>query len=212
MYWLLRLYRGLQGRVRHSSRGQPVVGGVCGEGQLSKRQSELSAAALVAAGVALDVAFLDRPDDDLLEGLAVEYSHLFVGPGRHIPPYASVQTGELGGELCGPSTRRLRNFIETTSLAYQSSYTGVADHICVELEFMAKLIELKAAAEVVRGTNEVSYCRDLERNFIGQFLVSWVPEFCRKVTAEADEPFYRQIADLTAWFIESERQSLTGLH
>jgi TorA maturation chaperone TorD len=165
-------------------------------------------AALSAAGVTLDDEFLNRSDDALLEDLAVEYTRLFVGPGKHIPPYASVHGGKDGGDLYGRSTARLRDFIAGAGIAYQSSYKGMADHICVELEFMAKLTALRAAAESAGRAGEASRCLALEGDFVEQFLAPWVARFCRKVSAAAESPLYRQIAGLTAAFIASEQQML----
>jgi TorA maturation chaperone TorD len=165
-------------------------------------------AALSAAGVTLDDEFLNRPDDALLEDLAVEYTRLFVGPGKHIPPYASVHGGKEGSDLEGPATGRLRDFIAAAGIAYQSSYRGMADHICVELELMAKLTKLRAAAETAEESSEISRCLELERVFVEQFLAPWVPRFCAKAGAAAELPFYRQIAELTAAFIASEQQML----
>jgi len=34
--------------------------------------------------------FLQKPENELLEDLAVEYTRLFLGPGKHISPHESV--------------------------------------------------------------------------------------------------------------------------
>jgi TorA maturation chaperone TorD len=174
------------------------------------REPEFSSA-LAAAGVTLDDDFLDRPDDEVLDDLAVEYSRLFVGPGRHIPPYASVHTEADGGDLCGRSTGRLREFIAAAGLAYENSYTGLADHISVELECMARLTARLTAAETAGRSPEVARCRELECVFVEQFLAPWVPQFCRKVADAARSSFYREMAALTAAFIASERQAPASL-
>ncbi len=51
-------------------------------------------AALSAAGVALDGAFLERAKAGVIEDRAVEYTRLFIGPGGHVAPYASVHLDE----------------------------------------------------------------------------------------------------------------------
>ncbi len=175
------------------------------------REPELGSA-LAAAGVTFDGDFLDRPDDQVLEDLAVEYTRLFVGPGRHIPPYASVHTEADGGDLCGRSTVRLGEFIAAAGLDYDMSYTGLPDHISVELECMAILTARTAAAETAGHGGEAERCRQLGRVFVEQFLTPWLPRFCTRVAAAAESSFYREIAALTAAFVESERQTPTRPH
>ena len=47
--------------------------------------------ALEDVGVDLRGDFLDRDDEDLAEELTIEYTRLFLGPGKHIPPYEAAQ-------------------------------------------------------------------------------------------------------------------------
>ena len=96
--------------------------------------------ALSNLGVHLKDDFLDMPVEKLIEGLAVEYSRLFLGPGRHISPHESVhlREGEGGGLLWGEATIRAKKFIESCGFEYKPEYSGMPDHIGVELEFMSE--------------------------------------------------------------------------
>lgn len=74
----------------------------------------------------------------LLEDLAIEYSRLFIGPGRHISPHESVHLKEEGGRglLWGEAAVKVKKFIEFSGLHYKPEYSGMPGHISVELEFM----------------------------------------------------------------------------
>ena len=65
-------------------------------------------------GVKLNNGFFQNSEKELLENLAIEYTRLFVGPGKHISPHESVhhkkegvQSGQLWGELTAQSKELL---------------------------------------------------------------------------------------------------------
>jgi TorA maturation chaperone TorD len=90
-------------------------------------------------GIELGDDFSNRPEDDLIENLAVEYTRLFLGPAKHISPHESVHHKRDDGDwgsLFGADTVAVKNFIEASGLEYKSQYRGLPDHISVELELM----------------------------------------------------------------------------
>jgi TorA maturation chaperone TorD len=90
-------------------------------------------------GAKLEDDFLKGSEDKLIEDLAVEYTRLFLGPGKHISPHESIHhdTGDGDwGQFWGRSTVEIKKFIAASGLEYKSEYTGLPDHISVELEFM----------------------------------------------------------------------------
>jgi len=159
-------------------------------------------------GIKLNNGFLKKPENELLEDLAIEYARLFIGPGKHISPHESVhhkRDDGQWGQLWGPSTAEVKKFIESTGLSYQSEYTGLPDHISVELEFMQQvtLAEKKAWED---GDKKLALlCLENENKFIEEHLAGWIPEFCDNVIKEAELPFYRAIAELTQKFIAFEK-------
>jgi TorA maturation chaperone TorD len=50
----------------------------------------------------------------------------------------------------------------------------------------------------------------MEKEFIEEHLIRWVPVFCEKVIREAELPFYREMAELTKNFIEFEKEGIDG--
>ena len=164
-----------------------------------------------ALGIKLNYGFLKKPEHELLENLAVEYARLFIGPGKHISPHESVhhkRDDGQWGQLWGPSTAEVKRIIESAGLSYQSEYTGLPDHISVELEFLQQvtLAEEKAWDD---GDKDLALaCLKKEKKFIEEHLAGWIPAFCEKIIKEADFPFYRAIAELTQKFIEFEKNEV----
>lgn len=161
-------------------------------------------AGLVDAGVALDFDGLDGPDDDVLEALGLEFTALFVGPGDHAAPYASVYLGGEGASLWGPETVWVRRFIENAGFDFRAEYHGFPDHISVEMEFMAEMTAREAAALDGADTSTAATCRHLQREFVGDHMAKWIPPFCDKVVRGARMPFYDAFARLGDDFVEDE--------
>jgi len=166
---------------------------------------------LSGMGAGLGDDFLKRADDGLKEDLAVEYTRLFLGPGRHISPHESVHherdDGDWGG-FWGRSTVEVKKFIEAAGLEYHSGYSGLPDHISVEFEFMQQAVKREARARAEKDNQGALYCMSMEKKFIEEHLIRWVPIFCDKVIAEAELSFYREMARVTKYFMEFEHEEM----
>jgi len=166
-------------------------------------------------GDELDHDFMTRPEDDLLEEMAVEYTRLFLGPDKHISPHESVhherEDGQWG-QLWGASTVEVKKFIEATGLEYKSQYQGLPDHISVELEFLEMLIRHEEQAWTKDDEEEAWRCLALERRFLEDHLIRWVGPFCDKIAATTELSFYRTLASLTKNFIEFDCQEVLKPH
>jgi TorA maturation chaperone TorD len=157
-------------------------------------------------------AFLQSSEEKLIEDLAVEYARLFLGPGKHNSPHESVHHQREDGDwgtLWGAATVEVKKFIEATGLDYKSEYKGMPDHISVEFEFMAALSRQEAQAWAKEDEKSARQYLDVQQTFIKDHLIQWIPEFCEKVSQQAELPFYRAMAELTRGFIEFERNELS---
>ena len=162
-------------------------------------------------GVDLSSDFFKKSEKALLDDLAVEYARLFLGPGRHISPHESVhhiKPDEQDSQLWGKTTVEVKKFIESTGLQYRSEYRGLPDHISVELEFMEHMILQEARAWGEEDRDGVLDCLNMEKAFMDQHLICWIPGFCEKIIREAEIPFYGEMAALTNNFIEFEKEAL----
>ncbi len=158
-------------------------------------------------GIELEYDFLNMPEEKLIEDLAVEYARLFIGPGPHISPHESVHHSRDDGDwgqLWGADTVSVKKFIESGGLEYKSEYTGLPDHISVELEFMQEVTMREAQAWKEKDDDGAVYCLKMEKKFIDEHLAKWAPVFCDRVITESRMNFYKAIARLTKDFILHE--------
>lgn len=165
-------------------------------------------------GVRLNNGFFQSSEKELLENLAVEYARLFVGPGKHISPHESVhhkKDGVQSGQLWGELTAEVKRIIESSGLEYKSEFTGMPDHISVELEFMQHVVQREAQAWEADDDKTALLCLKNEKKFIDEHLFCWIPDFCEKAIKAAELPFYREMARLTHSFIEFEKEELNKL-
>jgi TorA maturation chaperone TorD len=163
-------------------------------------------------GVELGEKFYNDPGSDVVEALELEFTHLFIGPGRHISAHESIFTeADSGvGGLWGTKTVEVKKFIESTGLDYEPQFTGIPDHVSVELEFMQKLTEWEADKYMQEDRKNAEYCRSIQRMFLEQHLLCWIPRFCDAIMDQAELPFYRAMAELLNNYMEFERQSIAS--
>ena len=117
-------------------------------------------------------------DNGAFKALQAEYVRLFINalPEVTCPPYGSVY---LEGFLMGESTVRLRNLYAR----YGWQTDEMADHIAVELEFLALL-----AALGKDGPTQEDY------QFVWDHLHLWAPAFFERVEANDRIGFYRAVS------------------
>ena len=161
-------------------------------------------------GVQYDI-FSKIDQDEQLEDLAVEYARLFLGPDKHISPHESIHhqrdDGDWGAHW-GGSTVDVKKFIETTGLEYKQEYSGMPDHLSVELEFMQEAAEREAKAIEQKDWEGALYCQKMEKKFICDHLIKWIPAFCDKIISQSELSFYGDLADVTKKFITLEFEEI----
>lgn len=113
-----------------------------------------------------------------LQILQGEYVRLFINalPEVPCPPYGSFY---LEGALMGKSTVKVRNLY----LGYGFQTDEMADHIAVELEFLALLATL-SKSDGTRG----------DYDFLLDHLRSWTPGFFDRIEENDEVGYYRDIS------------------
>ena len=167
--------------------------------------------ASVNVGVTLEIDFLGAPEEQLLPELVVEYTRLFIGPGKHISPHESVHTQGHDESLWGRSTVAVKDFIESVSIEFRPDYHGMPDHISVELELMQKLTEAEANAWQRGDYAEAAMWVQLEQKFTDDHLARWGPSFCEQVIGQAELSFYREMAVVTKQVLGMEQKQIKKL-
>ncbi len=160
--------------------------------------------------VVLGEKFYNDPESRVEEALVLEFTRLFIGPEHHISAHESIFTemdGGVGG-LWGARTVEVKKFIETTGLDYGAGFTGVPDHVSVELEFMQRLTEWEADKWTEEDRNSAEYCLSVQRMFLEQHLLCWMPQLCDAVIEQAKLPFYLAMAELAKNYLEYERLNI----
>ncbi len=201
--------------AKHRSNIYGLLATIYGQEITSDLLGQIKAPQFLGALSVLEIEGIDglmqKPEAELLEDLAVEYTRLFLGPGKHISPHESVhhqrEDGQWG-KLWGKSTVEVKKFIEATGLSYTDDYKGLPDHISVEFEFMQQLILAEEQAWMDEDRDKAVACRQVEKKFIEEHLINWIPNFCEKVVQEAELPFYKAVATLTRSFIEFEMEEM----
>jgi TorA maturation chaperone TorD len=166
--------------------------------------------ALSEMGLHYDI-LSQKDQDQLLEDLAVEYARLFLGPDKHISPHESVHHQRDDGDWgthWGGSTVDVKKFIETTGLEYKQEYSGMPDHISAEFDFMKEAAGREAQAIEEKDWEGALYCQKMEKKFICDHLIKWIPPFCDKISSQAEITFYGDLADVTKNFITLEFEEI----
>ena len=137
----------------------------------------------------------------LIEELATDFANCFLGPGRHVSPHESVQVS-ADGRLNGPPAVAVQRFYRVSGFQYHGTPEH-SDHICVELEYMASLLQIELES-MENSVDEVGSSQMLQAEFMTQHLGQWILPFCDKFGTEAETRFYRQLASTTHAFMSDE--------
>lgn len=143
-----------------------------------------------------------------LEKLAVEFTRLFIGPGKHISPHESVQR-KTGGMLNNKFTAEVRRFYAVSGYQFKSDMGIYPDHLCTQMEFMDSLINIQINAIKSGDICEAESAEMLQVEFIRLHLSLWLPEFCEQIIQQSSSSFYRKLAKSLSEFIKMETQELT---
>jgi TorA maturation chaperone TorD len=149
--------------------------------------------------------FLHPPDDESLslirqdfsleskeplEEIAEDFATLLSYPDGSLQPIESLFIPAAGSPYL-----EVTDFYANAGLAIDEDYEVVPDHLSVELLFMSYLIDNGRA--------------ELEKKFLEEHLMNWVPYYCDKVAEQAKTLFYREIAGIVKDFLTAEYDEFT---
>jgi TorA maturation chaperone TorD len=155
---------------------------------------------------------LGAPDiEGLAARLAVEYTRLFRGLRDGYgppPPYESLYRGS---RLMGGVTVAVVGRYAEAGFGVIDEAVGPQDHIAAELKFMSLLCydEIAAWDRDDRGAAVLGW--GLQRRFLDEHLLRWVPGYCRRIKSESVEPFYAGAAMITEKALAADRALLGDL-
>lgn len=128
------------------------------------------------------------------------------------PPYESEY---VDGKLSFQRAQLLADvagFYRAFGLEPSHEHPERHDHLVLELEFMAVLLDLeRQAAEMglPEADEQMSLCYEAQRKFLTEHLIWWVPVFAVLLRTQASEGFYARVADCLGAFVASERGLLS---
>jgi TorA maturation chaperone TorD len=117
-----------------------------------------------------------------------------------------------GTSLNSKSTDRLRDLMASAGFAVNEDTGELADHISVELSFMAELARQEAGAWQAGEADEAGRIAGVQRRLMHDHLGRWAESFAGQARCKAATGFYRAMADLLDDFINAERNILGQQH
>lgn len=166
---------------------------------------------LVEAGARIDLNFFNRPAEQIEEDLAIEFTALFIGPGKHINPHESIYVPDSTGKVgyyWGECTSDFKNWVEHYGLTMSKKFESIPDHVSVELEFMQRVVEQEKLVRERGDENTIKKCLEVERTFFNKHIKSWMPLFFDRVIGSANFDFYREVAKVAKDFLIEEEAAL----
>ncbi len=144
--------------------------------------------------------------------IAADYAHTFLAAG--IPrglvafPFESVYTSPQK-LIMQDAYEKMYKILKAHGLASKAKDI-MADHLAIELEFMAHLC--KQAYELVDKKDEKALSKNLDeqKDFLEHHLLNWVPEFTADIAHWSETDFYKAAGKLTRGFIELEKEYFFG--
>ncbi len=134
------------------------------------------------------------------QGLEKEYTRLFLGPGRPVAhPYESVYRE---GRTMGVTTLDVRRRLANEGLAPGNQV--LADHVSIELAFMAHLAAGEALARDAGDLDGAQHWLEEQDSFLSDHLCAWLPQFCHRILAGRPVTHYAELARRAEAFVTSD--------
>lgn len=178
------------------------------------------------AAVARPLALGERPLADLdstnvlarLPRSASEFNELYEANfgllgGSKCPPY---ETEYVPSRLTFQRSNMLADiagFYHSFGLRPSSSHPDRPDHVAIECEFLAALIQLQWRASQTaefEAQSQAEICRQALRRFLEEHAAWWLPAFAKLLARQDPGGFYEAVAEFLAALVAAER-ALAGV-
>ena len=150
-------------------------------------------------------ACLNRPSNQGIQQLQVEYARLFTGPFKvPAPPYGSLYLGE--NTLMGETTVWVQRFYEDAGLEFDTELRDLPDHAAVETEFIYYLIYNEFSQLDQGFTDEAKLFWKRQKTFAEKHYNRWIPLFCDKVMENTQLDYFKVIFQYLKLFVTQIKQ------
>lgn len=141
--------------------------------------------------------------EELCEALKTEFSELFINPfGNTIPLY---QSSYLGENPYGKNTSRIAKKYEEMGYSLNLNFNEPADHISVEMYFMAE-----SCKNALDGEKE-GLIKELKNQKVFMSELDWIFSLCEKIETHKKSIFYKEISKTLRGFIRTEKKLINEL-
>jgi TorA maturation chaperone TorD len=145
--------------------------------------------------------------------IAQDYESLMRVPGpAYTHPFESFHCSRIGskevlnqGRLGGRPALEAERYYRSEGVLPDYDTVDFADHIAVELTFMARLCERQAAALAGGDMQTASRLEDKQNRFGSDHLFRWADDFCAALKSGAQTPFFNGLAQMLHAFINLEK-------
>ena len=152
---------------------------------------------LIEKGLSVFEGKTEAETKALLEDLAADYAKTFLAAGdatgKAAFPYESIYTG-TDSAFVGSLQQNLASIYAAKGLSMsEEMFKVMEDHIGLELEFMAMLVNEGAPPEE-------------QKTFFQDHIINWALLFTADVYKYSERDFYKGIARITSGFLEAEQE------
>jgi len=129
-------------------------------------------------------------NDQLLETLQVEYTHLFITsfPSIHAPMYKSYY---YENEILGMSTEKVMDIYDKFNFHVSDEMAEPPDNLAIMLEFVYRLSELENTYE-----DQIF--------FVKNEILSWIEQLEEKINETAEIPFYPFLINTIIHYLKND--------
>ena len=147
-------------------------------------------------------------NDAALTDLRVDYTALFLGPGKILAPlWESVHFSDER-LVFQERTLDVRNWYRRFGLEPERLYREPDDHIGLEMSFMARLAGLSLQALEEGDDTAFSALVEAQKEFFRAHLVQWAPAWAKLVVANARTDFFKGLGHLTLGAVQAVAKML----
>lgn len=145
------------------------------------------------------------PPETLLEKIQIDFVKVVRAIRKEdgiIPPYESLWRGEE--RVMGKYSEEVLEFYRKSNINFD--FNGEApDHIGVEFKFMSLLCSMEDKKLKKEDLESAIKIKEIERKFLYEHLIKWIPYYLQKVEEKAETSFYKFFSILANEFLKSEK-------
>ena len=146
-----------------------------------------------------------RKLEDVWTDLASDFAGIFLGVKYNILPHPSESAYTTGDHLVYQKSRdAVLSLYREAGLDKTSTFTEPEDHVAIELTFMSLLAGQTASALKADNIAESKRLIELQKRFLKEHLILWIPRLCADILKAARLDFYKGIAHMTKGFVSTD--------